>query len=318
MKRIATVTVNPTIDISTTVDQVVPEKKLRCESPRREPGGGGINVSRAIQRLGGTSTVHYLAGGPTGEMLQQLLAGEGLDCVPLPTEGWTRENFIVSESQSEQQFRFGMPGPEVTEREWSQCLERLREMNPRPDYIVASGSLSPGIPDDFFGRVAEIVKESGARLVVDTSGTPLEHAARAGAFLFKPNMAEFERLTGKKFSEEREMAAAGRRLIDEGRCSVIVLSLGAGGALLITEAGSEHVRTPTVPVRSKVGAGDSMVAGIVLSLARGLEIPNAVRYGVAAGAAAVMTDGTELCRRGDTERLYEEICNDSESDRKIR
>jgi 6-phosphofructokinase 2 len=311
MKTIVTVTVNPTIDISTSVDQVVPEKKLRCESPRREPGGGGINVSRAIQRLGGSSTALYLAGGPTGEMLQQLLATEGLESTALPTEGWTRENFIVSESQSEQQFRFGMPGAEIAQREWRRCLESLREMKPRADYIVASGSLSPGIPDDFFGRISAIAAESGARLIVDTSGSPLHHAARAGAYLFKPNMAEFERLTGESLSEEREMAAAGQRLIEEDRCSVIVLSLGAGGALLITAEGSEHIRTPTVPVRSKVGAGDSMVAGIVLSLARGMDVPDAVRFGVAAGAAAVMTDGTELCRRDDTERLYEEIRDSS-------
>ncbi len=318
MKKIVTVTMNPTIDINTSVDQVLPEKKLRCERPRREPGGGGINVSRAIQRLGGTSTALYLAGGPTGEMLQQLLATEGLESFPLPTEGWTRENLIVSETQSEQQFRFGMPGPDVTEREWSRCLETLLEMRPRPDYIVASGSLSPGIPDDFFGRISGIARQSGARLVVDTSGPPLHQAASAGAYLFKPNMAEFERLVGERLSDEREMAAAGRRLIDEGRCSVIVLSLGAGGVLIITANGGEHIRTPTVPVKSKVGAGDSMVAGIVLSLARGLDVPSAVRYGVAAGAAAVMTEGTELCRRGDTERLYEQICNSSGSDRKIR
>jgi 6-phosphofructokinase 2 len=318
MKRIVTVTVNPTIDVNTRVDQVVPEKKLRCENPRREPGGGGVNVSRAIQRLGGSSTALYLAGGPTGDMLQQLLATEGLKCTSVPTEGWTRENFIVSESQSEQQFRFGMPGPDIAEREWSRCLESLREMRPHPDYIVASGSLSPGVPEDFFGRISVIAKESGSRLIVDTSGTPLHHAARAGAYLFKPNMAEFERLVGERLSEEREMAAAGRRLIEEGHCSVIVLSLGAGGALLITSEGSEHIRTPTVPVRSKVGAGDSMVAGIVLSLARGLDVPSAVRFGVAAGAAAVMTEGTELCRRDDTERLYEEIRNSSGSDRMIR
>lgn len=304
MKTILTLTVNPTIDLNTSVGQVVPQRKLRCGPPRREPGGGGINVSRAIQRLGGSSTALYLAGGPPGEMLRHLLDQEGLDQRLVPIEGWTRENVIVFEESSGQQFRFGMPGPEIREAEWRRCLEELAGRDPAPDYVVASGSLAPGIPDDFFARLAHATREMGARLVVDTSGEPLRRAAETGAYLFKPNLAEFQQLVGQEITSERELDEAGRGFIERGCCSVLLVSLGAGGALLITARGTEHIRSPTVPIRSKVGAGDSTVAGIVLGLARGLTVGDAARLGVAAGAAAVMTEGTELCRREDTELLY--------------
>ena len=307
MKPIATLTVNPTVDQNTRVAQVVPERKLRCERPRREPGGGGVNVSRAIHRLGGDSTLLYLAGGLTGDMLERLLAGEGLTQRRIPIDGWTRENRIVFESISGQQFRFGMPGPDVHEAEWRRCLDALRALEPAPGYVVASGSLSPGMPVDFYARVAEVAGELNARLVVDTAGEALREAARAGAYLLKPNAGEFQALVGRALTGEAEQLEAAQALVRSGSCEVLVISLGAGGVLFVTSDGSEHLRTPTVPIRSKVGAGDSMVAGIVLGLARGLELRDAVRLGVAAGAAAVMTEGTELCRREDTERLYEEV-----------
>lgn len=307
MKTIATLTVNPTIDVNTRVEQVIPERKLRCEHPRREPGGGGVNVSRAIHRLGGASTLLYAAGGPPGDMLEHLLAGEGLTQQRISVDGWTRENLIVDERRSGQQFRFGMPGAEMREAEWQRCLGALAGLDPAPDFVVASGSLPAGVPDDFYGRVGLAAREMGSLLVVDTSGQALRHAARAGAFLLKPNLDELEDLAGERLPDEPAQERAARRLIGAGSCSIIVLSLGRAGAVVITEEGTEHIRTPTVPIRSKVGAGDSMVGGMVLGLARGMDRMDAMRFGVAAGAAAVMTEGTELCRREDAERLYREM-----------
>ena len=306
MKRITTLTVNPTIDVNTQVEQVIPDKKLRCERPRREPGGGGLNVSRAIHRLGGSSKALFMAGGPTGEMLDQLVEDEGVDYQSIPIGGWTRENLIVFEESSEQQFRFGMPGPEIAESEWQRCLDEIAGADPIPDFIVASGSLAPGLPDDFYGRLAA-AQEQDAKLIVDTSGEALRQAVDAGVYLIKPNVGEFQDLVGEELTDEQHQREAAQDLIERGCCQVIVISLGRGGAHIVTADGSEHLRTPTVPIRSKVGAGDSMVAGIVLGLARDMELADAVRCGVAAGAAAVMTEGTELCRREDTERLFDEM-----------
>ncbi len=307
MKSIVTLTVNPTVDINTSVGRVVPEMKLRCEPPCREPGGGGVNAARAIRRLGGEAAALYLAGGPSGDMLRGLLDEEGLTHRALPIDGWTRENVIVYEEASGLQYRFGMPGPQVSEAEWRRCLDELAALQPAADYVVASGSLARGMPEEFFGRVAEVARKTGARLIVDASGESLRHAVEAGTFMLKPNLRELQELVGAELVGEREQVAAARRFVDGGRVEVLVLSLGAEGALVITADGTEHVCAPAVPVRSKVGAGDSMVGGTVLALAREWDVQAAIRFGVAAGTAAVMTEGTELCRRDDTERLYAEM-----------
>lgn len=307
MERILTLTMNPTIDQNTRLQQVVPERKLRCAAPIREPGGGGINVSRAISRLGGTSKTLYLAGGLTGDILQRLLEEEELDLQRLPVEGWTRENLIIYEESSGQQFRFGMPGPQVSAEECEAVLDALRRVDPAPTYLVASGSLPPGVPSDFYGRVADISAEMGARLIVDTSGAALRHAAEIGAFLLKPNLSELQDLAGRELSGEGDQLEAARELVAEGKSAVVVVSLGAAGALLMTKDGHDYIRTPIVPIRSKVGAGDSMVGAITLGLSRGMSIGEAVRLGVAAGASAVMSEGTELCRKDDVERLYADI-----------
>jgi 6-phosphofructokinase 2 len=303
---IFTLTMNPTIDMSTNVDLVVAERKLRCSELRREPGGGGINVSRAIKRLGGDSKAVYTAGGWLGDLLQKLLDEEGLDHRPFKIRGMTRENLIVFEESTKRQFRFGMPGPTMLEEEWTPILDELSRMEGL-DYIVASGSLSPGLPTDFYARVAQIAKDLGAKAIVDSSGEPLRRAASAGVYLLKPNIPELRELAGEELREEGDLERAAMAIVDRGDAELVVVSLGAGGALVAYAGGVERLRSPTVPIQSRVGAGDSMVAGIVLSLARGKSIGEAVRFGVAAGSAAVMTQGTELCRREDAERLYERI-----------
>jgi len=304
---IVTLTMNPTIDMSTGVNHVVAERKLRCKPLFREPGGGGVNVSRAIRRLGGESITLYPAGGAAGHMLRDLLDKEGLEHRPIPIEGLTRENLIVFEESSRRQFRFGMPGPGLNESEWKRCLEELTAISPKPDYLIASGSLPPGVPDDFYARVARLGAKLGARVIVDTSGEPLRLAAHASVYLLKPNMRELRELTGEELRDERQQERVAKEIVDSGHAEVVVVSLGAAGSLMVSKDGCERLRAPIVPIESRVGAGDSMVAGIVLSLARDKPIREAVEFGVAAGAAAVMTPGTELCRREDVERLYELI-----------
>ncbi|MDW7732595.1 MAG: 1-phosphofructokinase family hexose kinase [Methanolobus sp.] len=307
MNKIVTLTMNPAIDKSTSTDNVIPEHKIRCEQPSFEPGGGGVNVSRAIKKLEGESLLLYTSGGMAGQRLKKLLEQEGISQHPLPIEGMTRENFIVFEKSTEQQYRFGMPGPELTEREWENCLRELASLSPAPDYIVASGSLPPGVPTDFYARVARIGKEIGSRVVVDSSGDSLKLALEEGVYLIKPNIREFSRLLGQEKIGESEILDKGKRIVQACKCEVIVISLGAAGALLLSEELVERMVPPTVPISSKVGAGDSMVAGIVLALSRGKPLREAVLYGLAAGSAAVMTPGTELCRKEDTERLFAQM-----------
>lgn len=307
MKTILTLTINPAIDASTTVDHVVPERKLRCEPPRFDPGGGGINVSRAIKRLGGESIALYTAGGFPGQMLQKLLDNEGLRHQPIPVEGLTRENLHVYEESTGQQFRFNMPGAPLAEAEWRLCLDMLATFQPRPDYVVLSGSLAPGVPEDFYASAARDARRLGARVILDTNGEPLRLAVQEGVFLLKPNFRELGQLAGTKAEDEARLEASAEQLIADGRCEAVVVSLAAAGAILVTREGSERLMAPPVRAVSKVGAGDSMVAGIVLSLARGGSLREAARFGVAAGTATVMQEGTQLCRREDAERLYAQM-----------
>jgi 6-phosphofructokinase 2 len=307
MEPIMTLTMNPAVDTSSSVRQVSSDHKLRCSAPRHDPGGGGINVSRAIHKLGGDSLAIFTAGGPSGELLRALLEKEGIRQEPIPVKTWTRENLYVLEESTRRQFRFIMPGAALEEAEWQRCLERLSRLPEKGGYLVASGSLPPGVPADFFGRVARVAQQHGTRFVLDTTQPALSLALREGVYLVKPNLHELCELVGQDLRDERHQADAALDLVHSGQCEVVVLSLGAGGALLATAEGTERLRAPSVRVSSRVGAGDSMLAGIVLGLARGMILRATVRYGIAAGAAATLNPGTQLCSREDTERLFEMI-----------
>jgi 6-phosphofructokinase 2 len=313
MASIVTMTVNPTIDKSCDVEHVVPDKKLRCSRPEHEPGGGGLNVSRAVKKMGGSSKAVYLCGGPTGIMLRELLEEENIDQHPLEIEDWTRQNLAVFETATSRQYRFGMPGPEIREDEWQRMLEALKSFSPAPSIIVASGSLPPGIPPDFFARVARTAEEMESRLILDTSGDALNSALEEGGiFLIKPNIGEMRAIAEKRLKTEEDVIEYARDLIDQGKVRVIIISIGSGGALMVTGEGCSKMRAPAVDIKSKVGAGDSMVAGTAYGLAAEKPLIEAVRYGIAAGAAAVMTPGTELCRGEDVERLYEQLHADAQ------
>lgn len=309
MESILTLTVNPAIDKSCEINHVVPERKLRCTKPSFEPGGGGLNVTRAIHKLGGKSEALYLSGGPPGQMLGHFLDEEGINHQPIEIEDWTRENLVVFESTTEQQYRFGMPGPEIKAHEWQKVLDYIKNLSTCPAFLVASGSLSTGIPVDFFTRVARIAKEKDIRMIVDTSGDALSSILEDGEiFLIKPNIGEFRDIAGKsEVTEEEQIIGYAGKLIKEKKVQVVVISIGSAGTLLVTKDGCRKMRAPAVTIKSKVGAGDSMVAGITLALARGKALEDAIRFGIAAGAGAVMTPGTELCRREDVERLYERM-----------
>lgn len=304
MKTILTLTLNPAVDLDASIDQVLPNRKLRCSSAIYLSGGGGINVSRAIHNLGGESTAMFVAGGPRGQLLTSLLQHESIAVRCIQVDADTRENVNVFERDSGNHYRFVMPGSELRPRDWQHLLAAIRVMSPRPDYLVASGSLPPGVPEDFYGRLARIAADLGFRLIVDTSGLPLRHAATPGTFLLKPNVSEFGALAGGAPFGDEFLEGAASAIVAAGRVDAIVISAGAGGAVLVDGSGPRRIPAPTVRIESRVGAGDSMVAGLVLALARGSDLAEATRFGVAAGSAAVMQPGGQLCRREDTERLF--------------
>ena len=305
MGTIVTLTMNPALDIATSTDRVEPTHKLRCAPPRYDPGGGGLNVARAVHALGGDAVAIFPAGGPAGEMIHHLLDQEGVRHQPIAIAGFTRESLAVEDRRTGDQFRFILPGPEVSEADQERCLDQLSSVVAEADYIVASGSLPLGVSDDFYARVAGLAQKLGKRFVLDTSGVALKQAGRT--HLLKPSLRELQDLVGREIGTPFEQERAAREIIEQGRSEIVVLSRGEEGALLVTAEECERFAAVPVEARSTVGAGDSMLAGIVLGLSRGLALREAVRFGMAAGAAALLGSGTELCRRSDVERLYRPI-----------
>jgi len=319
MSSIVTITFSPCIDKSTSVQSLIPEKKLKCRPPKLEPGGGGINVARAIKKLGGEATAIFPSGGYTGNFFNHLLEKENVPSVIIESTNETRENIIVLDESTNNQYRFGMPGTELNENEWKQCLDAVKKVN-NAEFIIASGSLPPGVPLDIYGQLAKIAKAKNAKYIVDTSGEALKKAVDEGVYLLKPNLGELGSLTGKKELQHSEAKDIASGIIAKGKCEVIVISMGAAGAMLLTNEIAEIIIPPPVKRKSTVGAGDSMVAGIIFYLSLGKNLSEAIRYGVACGTAATMNSGTELCRKNDADKLYTSIKKieiNSDQDRKI-
>lgn len=303
MSSIITITFSPCIDKSTAVAALVPEKKLVCATPKLEPGGGGINIARAIKKLGGAATAIFPSGGYTGKYFNHLLEKENIPAVIIETANETRENIIVVDEATNNQYRFGMPGTGLTAAEWKKCLLAVEEMSD-VEFIIASGSLPPGVPDTIYALLAKIAKSKNAKFIVDTSGEALKHAAAEGVYMLKPNLGELSSLAGKKEIQPGEVKTIAREIIAKGNCEVIVVSMGADGAMLVTAEIAGIFKPPAVERKSTVGAGDSMVAGIVFYLAQGKDLTQSVQYGVACGTAATLNAGTELCKKEDADRLY--------------
>jgi 6-phosphofructokinase 2 len=302
---IVAITMNPALDISTTTEAVVLTHKLRCATPRYDPGGGAINVVREARTLGVDALAVFPAGGPTGRTLQELLNRSGIPHRLVPIAGQTRVSFTADEHRSGGQYRFVFPGPEVSEAEQQACLAVLAEAARGARFVVATGSLPPGVRPDFLQQVADVTQGLGARLLLDTSGDALS-GVKSGVYLLKPSGRELREYAGRDLQRTDEQVEAARSLIETGVTTVVVVSLGSKGALLVTADEHEAFPALNVPVRSAVGAGDSMVAGIAVGLVRGYDLRKAVWLGTAAGAATLMTPGTEPCNRDDVERLFAE------------
>ncbi len=306
-RLVFTVTPNPAVDVSTTTQTVTPEHKLRCADVRRDPGGGGINVARVLARLGIPCRAIYPAGPILGRLLERLLEIEGVPGAALRIAGETRESFTVLEGESGREYRFVLPGPHLDADEWRACIDAVSNAGEAPDWVVASGSLPPGVPDDFFARVASAARARGARVALDTSGPALATALEAGVDLVKPNLRELRALTGRALEDEADWIAAAEALLERGRAAMVALSLGHRGALLV--APGVRLRAPAlqVEIASTVGAGDSFVAALVWRLASGGSPEDALRHAVSAGAAALLAPGTRLAFPDDIERLVRRV-----------
>jgi 6-phosphofructokinase 2 len=307
MASIVTLTLSPALDIASRVPRLCADAKLRCAEPSYAPGGGGINVARAIHKLGGCALALFPCGGPSGQRLVELLAAEGVACQALPIAEWTRECLNIVEQASAQQYRFVMPGASLSVAEQAQLLAALAEL-PAFDYLVISGSMPAGLAADFLPRLLRCAKQRNARCILDSTGATLRQGLDVGGLLLiKPNLNELSARAGVAIREPEQLNRIARDLVAGGRCEALLVSLGAEGVLLASADRLQRIAAPRVKKRSAVGAGDSLLGAVTLKLEAGADWLEAAQYGVAAGSAALMTEGTELCGRADTERLFAQL-----------
>lgn len=302
---IITVTLNPAIDKSAATDLIQPETKQRCTDILYEPGGGGINVSKALKKLNASSVALFPAGGYNGEMLKGLLTNEGIEFHSINSSVETRENWVVLEAETNNQFRFTFPGRPIEETVIKDLIEDILSFSPQ--YVVASGSLPPGLPDYFYGLIVKTANSVGAKCIVDTSGPALQALKGKHAFLIKPNIGELCKMLGMEAIENNEVPDAAQQAVRDNFAELVVVSMGPDGAWLVTAEKRYFAAAPPVKKKSTVGAGDSMVAGITYMLQQKQPLQQVINFGVACGSAATMNDGTQLFKLKDVQDLYEEI-----------
>jgi 6-phosphofructokinase 2 len=310
---IVTMSLNPTIDVASEADLVRPTHKVRTSNETYDPGGGGVNVARVICELGGDAEVICPAGGFSGNLLDELLGQAGIRRTVVPIKGNTRVSFTVFERKSGLEYRFIPNGPRLSGEEVEACLEAVRRCE--CTYFVASGSVPLGAPTNILAQIAEIVREKGARSILDSSGAGLSVTLeRVPVYMVKPSIGELEALQGRRLDDAAARDAA-MSLVERGRAEIVAVTLGAAGAMVATKDGVLRMAAPRVTAHSAVGAGDSFVGAMTLALSQGRSIADALTFAVAAGAATVLTGGTRLCLAPDVERIYAELAAVPEAER---
>lgn len=307
-RPIITITLNPALDVATHVAHVHPGEKLRCAAPVMNPGGGGLNVSRALAPMGIASQALVALGGATGAALQDLLQGSDLTLIPLPCPGDTRQSLAVTDDASGAQYRFVLPGPVWQAADLARVLRALGAQHQPGGIAVISGSLPPGLAAETPAQLATALP--GMTLVLDTSGKPLAHAVTnpiPGLAVLRMDSAEAEGLAGHPLPSAKATATFAAALVAQGVAETVIIARGAEGNVLARADLRLIARPPAVTVISAIGAGDSFVAGLVAAMAWGADWPTALTHGTAAAAATVLTPATELCRAEDVARLLPQV-----------
>jgi 6-phosphofructokinase 2 len=290
----------------TTIDKVSDTHKMRCGAVIKHPGGGGVNVARVLHRLGANSVALYLAGGVTGERHHQLMKAEKVRCHVMPIAEETRESFTAHETSSGNDFRFVLPGPNLSATEYKACFDYVAQHMPKK-FLVISGGLAPGVPDNFYARLTTLAKQHGVRVVLDANGPALAEALKVGVYLFKPSLRELRDLMGHDLPDQDSQVTAAQLLIQSGQAEIVAISLGSDGAMVVSSDQVWRASALQVSVQTTVGAGDSFVAGMVWALSRGDSLLKAFQFGMASGAAALMAPGTSLCQAADMHALMPQV-----------
>jgi len=307
--RIATLTVNPAVDLATSAEAVRPVHKVRTFDERYDAGGGGINVARVLAELGGQTLALLASGGVTGRFIEEMLTAAKVPWQAVRIQNPCRISVTVWDQSSNLEYRFVPRGPQFTAADCANVLDALRKAD--ADWLVASGSLPPGVPTDFYGQAAAIVSGRGAKFVLDTSGPALTASLGSGIFLLKPSLSELEAIVGQEIRDLPSQLMQAKRLVEGGAARMVALSLGDAGAILATADSVIHSPAIAVKQRTGVGAGDSFLAGLVLGLSEQQPLDQALQLALVCGAAAVQSAGTAAVRRAAVDALLARLRADA-------
>jgi 6-phosphofructokinase 2 len=305
--NIITLTISPALDKNAKVDGLLPTQKLQCHSIQYQPGGGGINVSRMLNRLDEKTDCVFTSGGDTGKYLNELLLEEGVQTNSVPVKEWTRENLSVVDTQTNLQYRFGMPSHQLQNTEFDAIITFLNKRVHKADILVLSGSLPDKTPMNYYAKLIQHFASKNIKIVIDTSGQPLKEALKEKVFLLKPNQKELAQLAGKEFLTSSEQEVFALKMVKSGRAKYVSVSLGARGAFLASKSGVIYQSVPSVSVKSTIGAGDSMVAGLIYGIQNDFTEKDILKWGVASGVATTMSEGASLASKYNLAKVLEMI-----------
>ncbi len=304
---IVTITLNPSIDISVIVPQLIPTEKLRCESYEKEVGGGGINVAKGLHRLGMKTKALFFSGGHNGKFIESRLKEEGLVIKPIHLRPETRENITVTDLKDGKEYRLVNKGAGIKKTHELHLLTALNSLRPRPGHLVLSGSHPPGLSDQFAGKLAAWCSRNNCKLVLDLPGEALAKCFGYRPFLIKPSLKEVGQVIGNPGLTKSQSVQVAKEWVSKGFAENIVISMGAEGAIICNGMETYRIKPPPVVTMSTVGAGDSMVAGVLFKLAQQAELLDALRMGIACGTAATLHKGTKLFDPRQATKLYQQL-----------
>lgn len=307
--KIVTLTLNPALDKSAKVDGIITEHKLKCHTISYQAGGGGINVSRVLNRLGIKTNCIFPIGGDNGLRLKELLLNETLNIQSIPIQAWTRENLSIVDTQNGQQYRFGMPGNVLADVEVSELETLLEKTLSDEDIFVLSGSLAENMDAPYYSKLIKKLAHKNVKVILDTSESALKETLNNTIYLIKPNQRELAQLAGADFLSKLEQEEFALNLIKTKKINYVVVSLGNKGAFIASNEGITYLSPPSVIVKSTIGAGDSMVAGIVYSILNNFSDEVMLKWGVACGVAATMSEGTDLAHKDNIEKVFTMLNN---------
>jgi 6-phosphofructokinase 2 len=303
---IYTITLNPALDRTLEVDGLVVDDANRILREKRYAGGKGIDCSRVIKELGDESTALGFIGGYDGLELEGRLINEGVLCDFTRIGGETRTNIILFDRKQKTQMMLNAAGPKITPAEISLFFQKIRSLPHDAEFVILSGSVPPGVNHNIYAQIITSLKERGIRVALDADGDLLRQGCGAKPFLIKPNIHEFQRLTRLTSTKVDDLVEKAHH-ITEGGITIVLISMGPKGLVGVQAKETYWAVPPHVEVDSPVGAGDSTLAGFIYATNKGMDFRESLVLATAAGTAAVMTPGTELCKKNDVDKIKKEI-----------